>query len=156
MNEGTLIKNSRTYWVDGEIGRFEFPTYQVREREKTVYNTVGEVFPVLRCWEWYKTRGFQEIALIYGATELSYKKTERLINRIRHQTDATPSTTLQNGVEQEGKKILDFLERKTTDILTCHQFTDEGRPLTERAAYQREAAVVSPEEVSRAIVAPVG
>jgi hypothetical protein len=125
----------------------------VHQQGKTAYNTVGEVFPVLRCWEWYKTTGFKEIALIHGATERSYTKTATLINRIRHQRDGTPSTTLQYTAEQEGKYILEFLERKTTDILRRHGFSDEGRPGPERVTSPRTAAVVSPEEVACQIVA---
>jgi hypothetical protein len=72
MKEGTVIKHWRPYWVDGELGRFEFATYHVHQGDKTVYNTARDVFPPLRCWEWYKTRGFKELALIYGTTEHSY------------------------------------------------------------------------------------
>lgn len=52
LNGGTVVKKSRTYWVDGETGRFEFSTYQVCAQGKTIYNTVGDVFPGLKCWEW--------------------------------------------------------------------------------------------------------
>jgi hypothetical protein len=151
VNGGTLVKNERTYWVDGEIGRIEFCTYQVREQGKTVYNTVGDVFAVLKCWEWYKTTGFKEISLMYGVTEQSYKKTEQLINRVRHQPGATPSTTLRESAEREGTKVLDYVAHTTTAILKHEGFSETGRPLQESAAYQHDAVVVSAETVTQAI-----
>jgi hypothetical protein len=137
--------------VDGEIGRFEFCTYQVCEQDNTVYNTVGDVFAVLKCWEWYTTTGFQEISLMYGVTEQSYKKTEQLINRVRHQAGATPSTTLRESAEREGTKILGYLEHKTTEILQHEGFSETGRPLQESPAYHHDALVLSAEEVKQAI-----
>lgn len=145
------MKNARTYWVDGEIGRIEFSTYQVREQGKTVYNTVGDVFAVLRCWEWYKTTGFKELSLMYGVTEQSYKKTEQLVNRVRHQPDATPSTTLRECAEREGTEVLDAVAQKTTEILTHEGFSESGRPLQDSAAYRHDAVVISAEQVTQAI-----
>lgn len=147
------MKNARRYWVDGELGRFEFATYQVRLQEKTVYNTARELFPPLRCWEWYTTTGFKEIALMYGATETSYAKTARLINRVRHQEDATPSTTLRDVGQREGTKVLDCLERTTTEILAAKGLSPEGRPIQNPPATHRDVAVIPPEDVTRAIEA---
>jgi hypothetical protein len=137
--------------VDGEIGRFEFVTYQVQEEAHTRYNTVGEVFPVLRCWEWYQTTGFKEIALIHGATEHSYHKTVTLINRVRHQTDGTPATTLRDSVAREGQKILRCLEQKTSDILERAGFDEAGRPITSEDAYHHEAVVISSQQMRQAL-----
>jgi hypothetical protein len=148
-----VVKNRRTYWVDGEIGRFEFSTYQVCEQGETVYNTVGDVFTVLKCWEWYKTTGFQELSLMYGVTEQSYKKTEQLINRVRHQAGATPSTTLRESAEREGTKVLDYLEHTTTDILKDEGFSEIGVPLQDSPIYHHDALVLSPETVNAAIEA---
>ncbi len=50
--EGTVVENRRRYWVDGEIGRFEFRTHQVLQAGTTVYNTALDAFPRKKCWEW--------------------------------------------------------------------------------------------------------
>ena len=151
--EGKVWEDVREYQVDGEVGRFTFTTHWMDHEGYCVYNTAQTVFPPLHGKEWYKTTGFKEIAMIYGATENSYQKTERLINRLRHQEGATPSRTLREGVEHEGLHILDFLERKTDDILRQHDFTDDGQPTTEHAVYHRDAVVIAEEAVTRAIAA---
>jgi hypothetical protein len=50
----------------------------------------------LKTKEFYKTAGFKEIAAMsYRDTEQSYRKTAKLINRIRHQEQGgTPYRTL--------------------------------------------------------------
>jgi hypothetical protein len=90
---------------------------------------------------------------MYGVTEQSYKKTEKLINRVRHQADATPSTTLRESAEREGTKILGYLDHTTTEILTREGFRETGCPLQDSAAYQHDALVLSPDTVKQAIEA---
>ena len=51
QGEGTLVKNTWPYRVDGEVGRFEFPTYRVCRNESILYDTAREGFPPLGCWE---------------------------------------------------------------------------------------------------------
>ncbi len=153
LTEGTVVVNEWPYRVDGEVGRFEFTTHQVLSDEFIQYDTAKDVFPPCRCWEQYKTLGFKEVSFIYGATETSYPKTARLLNRIRHQPGATPATTLRDGVRQEGTKILEHLEDKTTAILRREGFTEDGRPVKTSGVYQHDAVTISPEEITRAIVA---
>jgi len=77
----------------------------------------------------YCTEGFKEIALIYGATEESYRKTSALLNRIRHQAHGgTPSRTIQALSEHEGLMLEDYLEQKVLSIFQEHDFTPEGEP----------------------------
>ena len=58
----------------------------------TIYDTGRDIFLYLHGKEYYRTTGFKEIALIYGDTEKSYRKTAKLINRIRYQEkDGTPA-----------------------------------------------------------------
>ena len=150
------MTNDRTYWVDGEIGRFEFQTHQILHEDTVLYNTAQEVFPRRGCWEWYKTKGFKEIALIHGATEKSYQKTARVINRMRYQEgtlEATPMRTIRASVVHEGHQILDYIERKTTDILRREGFSDDGRPVQPQAADQATVRVVPIERVREAILA---
>ncbi len=150
---GEIWESEREYRVDGEVGRFTFATHWIEQDGGSVYNTAQSVFLPLHGKEWYKTTGFKELALIHGTTENSYQKTERLINRVRHQEDATPSRTLRESVDQEGTRILDFLERKTDEILRQHDFSHDGRPKTVHAAYRKETAVIAEETVMQAISA---
>jgi hypothetical protein len=117
----------KTYQVDGEVGRFEFSTHQVVHAGKTQYDTAQAVFPRRRCWEWYKTRGFKELAYIYGAIEESYRKTSRLINRVRYQVEGgTPSRTVREQAEGEGRRLMQAIDRKAEQILQAHGVTQEG------------------------------
>jgi len=91
------------------------------------------LFPPLQAKEWYRTRGFKEVALVHGVVEDSYRKTSRLINRIRHQTEeeGTPPRTLCDGSESEGTHILAHIEARTEQILAHHEVTSEGLPAEE-------------------------
>ena len=100
-----MVTNTWPYRVDGELGRFEFPTYRVCDEQTTLYDTSRELFAPLGCGERYQTSGFKEIAFMRGVTEQSYHKTTTLLNRIRHQEGATSVTTLRASAEREGKKV---------------------------------------------------
>jgi len=77
----------------------------------------------------YCTEGFKEIALIYGATEESYRKTSALLNRVRHQAQGgTPSRTIQAISEHEGFMLEAHLEQKVLGIFQDHDFTPQGDP----------------------------
>jgi len=91
------------------------------------YNTGREVFAELKGREFYRTTGFKEIAIIYGDTEKSYRKTTQLINRIRHQEEeGTPSRTLHESTEREGTDLLDHIEEKSKCILEENGFSKDG------------------------------
>ena len=80
--------------------------------------------------EKYRTEGFKEIALIHGTTEDSFRKTSALLNRIRHQEDGgTPSRTIRDNTEYEGRKIREYLEGKTRTILQDNGWSHEGESL---------------------------
>lgn len=93
-----------------------------------IYNTVGSIFPEQKGKEIYKTSGYKEISIIYGATENSYRQTSSLINRVRHQEGATPVRTVADNTEREGEKLIDFIEQKAKNILTENNFTQAGEP----------------------------
>jgi hypothetical protein len=116
--------------VDGEIGRFSFETYHKENAYgEVLYNTSREFFFPLQGEEKYCTEGFKEIALIYGATEESYRKTSALLNRIRHQEEVgTPFRTVREAVEHEGTLLHEYLEKKTSAIFKENGFTPEGYP----------------------------
>jgi hypothetical protein len=109
-------------------------------------NTALDVCPRRKCWEGYKPPGFKAVACIYGATEESYRKTSRLINRRRaQQADGTPARTIRDQAEGEGAKRLDASERKAAQMLTTPEFsptgTCEGHPETDHG----QPAVTVPE-----------
>ena len=148
---GTLVKNPWPYRVDGEVGRVEFPTYRVCQGETVLYNTAGELFVPLGCWERYQTTGFKEIAFLRGVTEQSCRKTAAFINRLRHQEGATSPTTLRTSAEREGKQVLDCLERTTTEILRQAGFDETGQPLHSSPLWTQDARVISAEQVKDAL-----
>jgi len=120
----------KAYPVDGEVGRFSFDTYSlINVNGEEWYNTAKEFFPPLQGTERYRTEGFNEIALIYGVTEGSFRKTSKLINRVRHQEEGgTPSRRLNDHTENEGKQLQKYFEEKTESILEENGFTSEGPP----------------------------
>jgi len=65
--------------------------------------------------------------MILGDVESSYRKTTKLINTVRYQeVDGTPCRTLQDNTEKEGARVIDYLEKKTNDVLKRHRFTEGG------------------------------
>jgi hypothetical protein len=118
------------YRVDGEVGRFEFSTHGIGKAgvQKLRYSTARWFFPPLQARQWYQTRGFKEVALVHGVVEGSYRKTSALINRVRHQPDATPARRLCDTSEVEGQRILSYMAHRADQILDWHEFTREGKP----------------------------
>jgi hypothetical protein len=134
----------KRYQVDGEIGRITFDTYWVEQMEKGSESTTGTLFPVLHAKEWYRTTGFKEIALVYGTTEESYRKVSALINRVRHQEEATSSRTLRENTEYEGRQVMARLERQAVEILHEHGFTAEGTPTENAVDHSQQTLVTWP------------
>ena len=125
MQEIEPIKDG--YKVDGEVGRFHFTTHRVDSCDGHTYNTAVDLFPSLKAKERYKTFGFKKIAMILGDVESSYRKTTKLINIVRYQeVGGTPCRTLQDNTEKEGARVIDYLEKKTNDVLKRHRFTEDG------------------------------
>ena len=151
-SEEELVTNSHQYQVDGELGRVTFTTHSVKKDQTAIYSTAKSIFPDIGNSEWYKTIGFKEMAMIYGATEESYRKTADLINRIRYQEDKpTPMRTLKENTETEGTKVLDFVKQKTTEILKENDFTEEGTPKVKSEKYMKEPVLIPEKEVKEAI-----
>ena len=139
MTEGTPVPNSVPYTVDGEIGRFEFETHRIVDADTTLYDTSLALFAPLRYWERYLTSGFKELAFIYGATEESYRKTSELINRTRYQPDdGTPSRTICEQAEREGTQVIQAIDQVARQLLTTHQFREDGVFDGTSTAYQEQ------------------
>jgi len=101
---------------------------------------------VLKGKEWYRTVGFKEIAIVMGDVVSSYRSTTKLINRVRYQQlEGTPYRTLQANTEKEGAELIDFLEKKTTQILKRHQFEEDGTYQDDSKDCSSAKAVVIPE-----------
>jgi len=126
---GSLEKcEVKAYRVDGEMGRITFDTYWIEQMKEENDDTTEITFPALHAQGWYRTTGFKELALVYGSTEESYRKTSDLINRVRHQEGATPSRTLRENTEYEGRKIIAHMEQQAVEILHERGFTTDGVP----------------------------
>jgi hypothetical protein len=135
------------YKVDGEVGRFYFTTHQVKDHNGVAYNTATDLFPSLKGKGWYRTVGFKEIAIILGDVVHSYRTTAKLINRVRYQpTDGTPYRTLQANTETEGAKLIDYLEKKTTNILKRNRFSQDGDYEGDPEVYDSCESVVLPQQ----------
>jgi len=105
------------------------------------------LFAELKGKELYRTVGFKEIAMIYGDTDKSYRKTAKLINRIRYQEkEGTPYRTLQENTENEGSKLINYVETKTKRLLKNNGFTDDGVCLKSNDNYNNETQTL-PEEI---------
>ncbi len=142
-----IIANPYPYQVDGEIGRFTFITHSIFHESQRQYNTARDLFVSLRGVEIYKTIGFKDIALIYGDTEQSYQKTAKLINRIRHQEQGgTPSRTLHDCTEKEGKEALSYIDERARRILTENGFLEDGTCQDIKFEYNNELPGTIPKE----------
>jgi hypothetical protein len=134
----------KPYRVEGEIGRITFNSYWV-EPGIDGGETATALFPPLHGKEWYRTTGFKEIGLVYGTVEDSYRKSSVLLNRVRHQADATPFRTLRENSESEGRQIMGQMERQAGEIFEEHSFTAEGMPLDPAADHSRQKLVTLPQ-----------
>lgn len=118
----------KTYRVDSEMGRLMFRTWWPENPESEADDSFGCPFPPLHAREWYLTQGFKEIALVHGTTKTSYRKAGKLINRFRRQEDATPSRTLRENTECEGRKVMAQMDKQAVEIFHDRGFTSEGEP----------------------------
>jgi hypothetical protein len=134
----------KPYRVEGEIGRITFDTYWVKPTDEVTDDTAKSPFPTLHAKEWYRTTGFKELALVYGTVEESYRKTRDLLNRVRHQEDATPLRTLRDNTEDEGRQVMAHMEQQATTILRQHGFTTDGAPTETAADHSQQALVTLP------------
>jgi hypothetical protein len=100
------------------------------------------MFSPLQTNEYYKTTGFKEVAMIYGDTERSYRKTTKLINRIRYQQKkGTSYRTLQENTEKEGTQLNDHIAEKSKQILINNGFSDDGVFLGDNESYKDSSQI---------------
>jgi len=143
--------HAKPYRVDGEAGRFTFQAHQVVREGQVVYDTAAALFPALGPKEWYRTQGFKELALIYGVVDASFRKTQTLLNRVRHQVaDGTPLRTLWDNAEAEGRQLQAYLEQVTATTLAEHGFTPDGTPQPGAHEGQQRLVTLPPAQVAAA------
>jgi hypothetical protein len=146
MQEIETVENG--YKVDGEVGRFYFNTYRVICTNGCVYNTATDVFPVLKGKQWYRTIGFKDIAIFYGDIDNSFRKTTKLINRVRYQQiDGTPYRTLQDNTEKEGARLVGYIENKATNVLRRHRFREDGKYIGDSSRFESAKPSCTSEEI---------
>lgn len=108
-----------------------------------MFNTATEVFATLGPREYYRTSGMTEL-LLEMASSLSYRKTIKLLNRVRLETThGTPLTTAASIVEREGDQMQQTMDQWATTVLHEQQFTDEGKPTTQEEHYGLSTAEAS-------------
>jgi len=130
--DGTIEEHPCLYKVDGEIGRFEFKTFDVKSEEEKMLSKGIDFFPAHKGRECYLTRGHMELALFLGAAKRSYRQSVVVFNRSRYQeSGGTPLNTLCDNAHREGLKVLDFITHKTKKTFQEHKFTSEGVPDTD-------------------------
>ena len=120
-------------------------------------NTATDLFPALKAKEWYRTVGFKEIAIILGDVVNTYRKTTTLINRVRYQQQAgTPYRTLQVNTEKEGIQLIDYLEKKSTQVLSRHRFSEDGAYKGDAEVFSSLKAASLPEQIIKAAAERLG
>jgi len=141
--------NEVPYRVDGEIGYFTFNTHRIESFGKLIFNTSKEIFSFLKGKELYRTQGFKEIAIVHGNLEQSYRDTQKLINRIRYQPDATKLSTLSDSTENEGMQLQVYMEQQTTKILDSNGFCPiDGTPSIDKSdLYQKQETITMSKNV---------
>ena len=119
---GNIVQKNESYRVDSEAGRLTFNTYNVLKDNRIIFDTAKDILPSIGNTEWYRTDGFNEIALKL-MTQISFNETSKMLNRIRWQPEGgTPSRTLENIVKIEGRKLNGEILRTTTKILEINEF----------------------------------
>ena len=124
-----VVVHPSRYQVDGEVGRFVFETFDVRDGQARVVFRGLDLLPERTGKQWYQTVGFKEFALLHGVLDRSYRKTEVAFNLQRRQIKGgTPLSTLRDAAESEGAEVFAAIERETQQAFIEHGFTGDGRP----------------------------
>jgi hypothetical protein len=88
---------------------------------------------------------------VYGVVDESFRKTQALLNRVRHQTSGgTPLRTLWDNAEAEGRQLQAYLEQLAVTTLAEHGFPPEGTPPPDAHEGQHRLVTLPPEQVAAA------
>jgi hypothetical protein len=99
------------------VGRITFACHRVVKDGSVLLDTSRQLYPALNGKQWYRTVGFKELAIVRGALGASYRQTTQMLNRLRHQPDATPVRTLQDVVEAEGLAATTALDNEARRVV---------------------------------------
>ena len=128
------------YRVDGEVGRFQFETFDVLDSRARIVFRGLDLLPERTGKQWYQTVGFKEFAFLHGVLDRSYRKTDAAINLQRRQLKGgTPLSTLRDAAESEGAAVFAAIERETQQAFIEHDFTGEGQPIDSPASSTPDA-----------------
>ncbi len=131
--DSQVVVHPSRYRVDGEVGRFEFETFDVRDGLARIVFRGLDLLPERTGKQWYQTVGFKEFAILHGVLDRSYRKTGMAFNLQRRQLKGgTPLTTLRDAAEAEGAAVFAAIERETQQAFIEHGFTGEGQPSVSR------------------------
>ena len=128
--DSQVVNHPAPYRVDGEVGRFMFPTFDVRDSKESIVFRGLDVLPIRTGKQCYLTAGFKEHAILRGVLDRSYRKTNIAFNLQRKQIKGgTPLNTLRDAAESQGTAIMDAIEDETKRIFVEHHYTIQGNPL---------------------------
>lgn len=126
--ESQVVRHRARYRVDGEVGRFEFETYDVRDTNGRIAFHGFGALPIRTGKQWYQTAGFKENAILHGVLDRSYRKTTVAFNIQRRQVKGgTPLSTLRDAAESQGVAVMAAIEDETQRTFAEHQFTNQGQ-----------------------------
>jgi hypothetical protein len=114
--------------VDGEVGRFEFDTFDVRDSLGRIVFHGFDAIPIRTGKQWHQTAGFKENAILRGVLDRSYRKTAIAFNIQRRQVKGgTPLNTLRDAAEAQGVAIMAAIEDETQRTFEEHHATVVGQ-----------------------------
>ena len=122
-----VVSHRALYRVDGEVGRFEFKTFNVRDSKGRIAFHGFDALPIRTGKQWHQTAGFKENAILRGALDRSYRKTTVAFNIQRRQVKGgTPLNTLRDAAESQGVAIMAAIEDETRRTFAELEFTIQG------------------------------
>jgi len=126
--DSQVVSHRALYRVDGEVGRFEFKTFDVRDTNGRIAFHGFDALPIRTGKQWHQTAGFKENAILRGVLDRSYRKTTIAFNIQRRQVKGgTPLNTLRDAAESQGIAIMSAIEDETQRTFAEHHCTIEGQ-----------------------------
>ena len=126
--DSQVVNHLALYRVDGEVGRFEFETFDVRDTKGRIAFHGFNALPIRTGKQWHQTAGFKENAILRGVSDRSYRKTTVGFNIQRRQVKGgTPLNTLRDAAEAQGVAVMAAIEDETQRTFAEHHVKIEGQ-----------------------------
>jgi len=109
----------------------EVITHKAKRGSRVVYNVKTDLFPKTGPKEMCYS-ACQESLMMTLANNLSFRKSEEILNRLRWQDDGNriKFRTLADVVERNGREIINHIDEKAMNLLEQHQFDPKtGQPI---------------------------